>query len=84
MVPRHQAKYPKVTIQMKYFLVLFFTCGHGCGFPPEVTLPTRYETLQSCLVAGNAWISPKANPTRAVWDSDAKRDNDVIFGAATE
>jgi len=57
---------------MKYVLVLLFTCGRGCGSPPEVTLPTRYETQQACLVAGNAWISPNANPGRAVRDFRCK------------
>jgi hypothetical protein len=60
---------------MKYVLVLLFTCGHGCGSPAEVTLPTRYDTLQGCLVAGNAWISPKANPVRAVRDFRCKPAN---------
>ena len=53
---------------MKYVLVLLFACGHGCGVPAEVALPARYETFQACLMAGNVWISPNANPTRAVRD----------------
>jgi hypothetical protein len=57
---------------MKYVLVLLFACGRGCGSPAEVSLPSRYETLQLCLIAGNAWLSPKANPTRAVKDFRCK------------
>ena len=57
---------------MKYVLVLLFTCGAGCGSPAEVTLPKRYETQQMCLIAGNAWISPNANPVRAVRDFRCK------------
>jgi hypothetical protein len=57
---------------MKYVLVLLFACGRGCGSPAEVSLPTRYETLQLCLIAGNAWLSPRANPTRAVKDFRCK------------
>jgi hypothetical protein len=53
---------------MSYLLILLFTCGQGCGSPPEVTLPMRYATLQLCQIAGNDWISPKSNPTRAVRD----------------
>jgi len=53
---------------MKYVLVLLFACGRGCGTPPEVVVLTQYETLQRCLIAGNVWLSPNANPTRAVRD----------------
>ncbi len=53
---------------MKYVLVLLFACGRGCGSPAEATLPTQYETLQLCLIAGNVWLSRNANPTGAVRD----------------
>jgi hypothetical protein len=53
---------------MKYVLILLFTCGRGCGSPPEVALPTQYSTLQLCLIAGNVWLSRNANPSGAVRD----------------
>jgi len=53
---------------MKYVLILLFACGRGCGSPPEVSLPQQYQTLQLCLIAGNVWLSSKANPMAAVRD----------------
>jgi len=53
---------------MKIVLTLLFSCGHGCGLPRQVTLPTLYETQQQCLVAVNVWLSPNANPMRTVRD----------------
>ena len=53
---------------MKYVLTLLFSCGYGCGSPTQVTLPTLYKTQQQCLVAGNVWLSPNANPTHTVRD----------------
>ena len=51
---------------MSWKLVLYFTCAAGCGAPASVTLPQTYATQQECIVAGNVWLSPNANPTQAV------------------
>src|SRR3974390_2703450 len=51
---------------MSWKLVLYFTCGVGCGDTASVTLPQTYATQQECTVAGNVWLSPNANPTRTV------------------
>jgi hypothetical protein len=68
-------KYQGTVFAMKYVLILLFTCGQGCGSPPQIKLPTSYATLQSCLVAGNDWISPRSNPTRAVRDFRCELDS---------
>ena len=47
---------------MSWKLVLYFTCAAGCGAPASVTLPQTYATQQECIVAGNVWLSPNANP----------------------
>ena len=51
---------------MSWILVLYFTCGVGCGEPVSVTLPLTYATEQGCKKAGNVWLSPNANPTQTV------------------
>ena len=51
---------------MSWKLVLYFTCGLGCGDPISVALPQTYATQQECIVAGNVWLSPNANPTHTV------------------
>ena len=51
---------------MSWMLVLYFTCGVGCGAPGSVALPQTYATEQECIVAGNVWLSPNANPTQAI------------------
>ena len=51
---------------MSWILVLYFTCGVGCGGPGSVTLPLVYVTEQNCTEDGNVWLSRKANPTRTV------------------
>jgi hypothetical protein len=51
---------------MSWILVLYFTCGLGCGAPGSVALPQTYATQQECTAAGNVWLSPSANPTRTV------------------
>ena len=51
---------------MSWILILYFTCGVGCTEPASVTLPFVYVTEQGCEEAGNAWLSPRANPTRTV------------------
>jgi hypothetical protein len=53
---------------MKYVLTLLFACGLGCGVPKQISLPTVYRSHQQCLVAGNVWLSPEANPSHAVRD----------------
>lgn len=51
---------------MKYMLVIYFTCGVGCGTPSHVNLPTVYKTYAACAKAGAAWTAPAANPTKAI------------------
>ena len=51
---------------MSWKLVLYFTCGVHCGEPASVALPQTYASQQECTAAGNAWLSPNANPTQAV------------------
>ena len=51
---------------MSWILVLYFTCGEGCGEPVSVTLPQTYATQQECTEAGNVWLSPSANPMQTV------------------
>jgi hypothetical protein len=51
---------------VSYLLTLLFACGHGCGSPTSVTLPTFYETQQECEDAGRVWLSHAANPTFAI------------------
>ena len=51
---------------MSWKLVLYFTCGFGCGDPISAALPQTYATQQECTAAGNLWLSPNANPMQAV------------------
>ena len=51
---------------MGWILVLYFTCGEGCGWPISLALPLTYASQQECTDAGNVWLSRKANPTRTV------------------
>ena len=51
---------------MSWKLVLYFTCGLGCGDPISVALPQTYATQQECTAAGNVWLSLNANPAHAV------------------
>jgi hypothetical protein len=51
---------------MSWILVLYFTCGVNCGEPISVVLPLTYASQQECTDAGNAWLSPNANPTQTV------------------
>lgn len=51
---------------MRWILILYFTCGHGCGQPTLVELPDVYATWEQCRKAGNVWLTPNANPMRAV------------------
>jgi len=51
---------------MSWMLVLYYTCGRGCGAPVSVALPQTYATQQECTAAGNVWLNPNANPTRTV------------------
>ena len=51
---------------MSWKLVLYFTCGVGCGDTASVTLPQTYATQQECTAAGNVWLSSNANPMQAV------------------
>ena len=51
---------------MNWILVLYFTCGVGCGGPASVTLPFVYVTEQGCEEAGNVWLSRNGNPMRTV------------------
>jgi len=51
---------------MSWKLVLYFTCAAGCGEPASVALPQTYASQQECTAAGNAWLSPNANPRHAV------------------
>jgi len=51
---------------MSWKLVLYFTCAAGCGEPASVALPQTYASQQECMAAGNAWLSPNANPRQAV------------------
>jgi hypothetical protein len=47
-------------------LTLIFACGHGCGAPTYVTLPTQYKSVQECRKTGSVWLSPNSNPTNAI------------------
>ena len=51
---------------MSWKLVLYFTCAAGCGEPASVALPLTYASQQECIVAGNVWLNPNANPTQAI------------------
>ena len=51
---------------MSWILVLYFTCGEGCGEPVSVALPQTYASQQECTEAGNVWLSPNANPMQTV------------------
>ena len=53
-------------LTMGWILILYFTCGVGCGGPASVTLPFVYVTEQGCEEAGNVWLSPSANPMQTV------------------
>ena len=53
-------------LTMSWILVLYFTCGEGCGEPVSVALPQTYATEQGCKEAGNVWLSPNANPMQTV------------------
>ena len=51
---------------MGWILVLYFTCGVGCGWPISLALPLTYASQQECTAAGNVWLGPNANPTQTV------------------
>jgi hypothetical protein len=51
---------------MGWILVLYFTCGVGCGEPASVALPLTYATEQGCEEAGSVWLSPDVNPMQTV------------------
>ena len=51
---------------MSWILVIYFTCGEGCGAPVSIALPQTYATEQGCKEASNVWLSPNANPMQAV------------------
>ena len=51
---------------MSWILILYFTCGVGCGEPVSLTLPFVYATEQGCEEASYVWLSSNANPTRTV------------------
>jgi hypothetical protein len=51
---------------MSFALTLIFTCGVGCGDPSEVTINQVYSSYSECDRAGQAWLSPDANPQGAV------------------
>jgi hypothetical protein len=51
---------------MNWTLILYFSCGVGCGGPLSVTLPFVYVTEQECTDNGNVWLSRNANPMRTV------------------
>ena len=51
---------------MGWILVLYFTCGEGCGWPISLALPLTYASQQECTEAGNVWLSPSANPMQTV------------------
>jgi len=51
---------------MHWLLILYFTCGWGCGEPVSVELPFAYTTWEDCTAAGKVFLSPAANPTHTV------------------
>jgi hypothetical protein len=51
---------------MAYVLTLFFSCGHGCGYPDQVRIPATYADYQQCDAAGQKWLAPGANPMKAL------------------
>ena len=51
---------------MLYALTLFFACGHGCGYPAQVTVSMRYASYEECNAAAKRWLAPNANPTNAL------------------
>jgi hypothetical protein len=51
---------------MRWILILYFTCGHGCGAPALVELPQHYGTWEQCQKAGDLSLAPNANPMHAV------------------
>ena len=53
-------------LTMSWILVLYFTCGEGCGELVSVALRQTYATQQECTAAGNVWLSPNANPVQTV------------------
>ena len=46
-----------------WFLALIFALD---GTPPSVQLETVYASQRACQSAGEAWLTPQANPTHTV------------------
>ena len=51
---------------MEYALIVFFSCGLGCGSPTQFTAQQRYQSFAQCDAAGRIWVSPSANPVGAI------------------
>ncbi len=68
---------------MSFALTLIFTCGVGCGDPPDVTINEVYSSYSECDRAGQAWLSPDANPQGAVLAYSCSESTAMVLATAT-